>query len=58
MEWLKGQAELEGPEEVKDMVSVWGMCKRACWGNLAEKEACLVMRLVCAETEILAGLLE
>lgn len=22
MEWLKGQAELEGPEEVKDMVSV------------------------------------
>lgn len=23
MEWLKGQAELEGPEEAKDMVSVW-----------------------------------
>lgn len=21
MEWLKGQAELEGPEDVKDMVS-------------------------------------
>lgn len=21
MEWLKGQADLEGPEEVKDMVS-------------------------------------
>lgn len=22
VEWLKGQADLEGPEEVKDMVSV------------------------------------
>lgn len=22
VEWLKGQAELEGPEEVKDMVSL------------------------------------
>lgn len=28
MEWLKGQEELEGPEEVKDMVSE---CGKACW---------------------------
>lgn len=28
VEWLKGQAELEGPEEVKDMVS---KCRKARW---------------------------
>lgn len=27
VEWLKGQAELDGPEEVKDMVSVSEMCR-------------------------------
>lgn len=28
MEWLKGQAELEGPEEVKDMVSACNRWER------------------------------
>lgn len=42
MEWLKGQAELEGAEEVKDMVSV---CKKRLESSgsyiLVEKDVCV-----------------
>lgn len=53
VEWLKGQAELEGGEEVKDMVSLIRMKKRAEDSDYPAH--------VCAfsvETEVLKRLLE
>lgn len=56
MEWLKGQADLEGSEGVKDMVSE---CGKACCVTMLEAMLnSLVMRPLCVETEILKGLLE